>query len=351
MAEIDNIRITNRDKLLIYVIGYKSLGESIVILLGNNRDGYRFSGVIDSFKTKDLFVTKELLDLYNIKKLNFICWTHPDWDHTLGLVDLFEYFNEDESYFIMPEGILGKDIRDTFINDYNDNRFEAEYCRLYERINQIKPENFETASKNKEIFNFNLIKRDKSINVTIKAFAPVPKTVRDQSLEYIYSLADEVSKSGIPQKKWYKKLDAENNLYSAGLQLILKSPDMGRRSICLTGDLHDDTIDVMGLKYINAIFEYNDIFKVPHHSSTHADKLFSTGCLQKFKYGVTTSYASKDLPNGVMMRKYLSKCTGDFSRTDAKDDSYGSVLYTILLKDLFLEDPIFEGAADNVGVI
>ena len=94
----DNIKIE------IYCIGYKSEGESVIIFL-KDKEKIIWSGVIDCFK-KEINRTIEILEDNNYgtekNKLNFICISHPDYDHIYGMNDIFEHYTDDNTIFIAP---------------------------------------------------------------------------------------------------------------------------------------------------------------------------------------------------------------------------------------------------------
>ena len=74
----------------IFVIGYRERGESIVILFFD-KTNVVYSIVIDSYKAKGSdFFSSKILDENKVSKLNILCWTHPDIDHSLGIEELFD---------------------------------------------------------------------------------------------------------------------------------------------------------------------------------------------------------------------------------------------------------------------
>ena len=78
----------------INVIGYKNKGESIVFFL--KADGkVVYSGLIDCYEEASENVALTLLVNEKVKYFNFVCWTHPHDDHTIGLDKvLIEFCNE-----------------------------------------------------------------------------------------------------------------------------------------------------------------------------------------------------------------------------------------------------------------
>lgn len=90
----------------------------------------------DCYKGRDIFVTDRILKELGINELDFLCWTHIDWDHTKGLSELFRYVSPDTA-FILPTGISVREILNSTIasKDY----FSKEYRKIFQLIdNNIK---------------------------------------------------------------------------------------------------------------------------------------------------------------------------------------------------------------------
>ena len=85
----------------LYVVGYKNIGEAIIVLFRDKTDEEEkvvMSMVIDSYETKGLKLVHEVLKKYNVKNLDFVCWTHPHCDHSPGIDELIrKVFHDDAS--------------------------------------------------------------------------------------------------------------------------------------------------------------------------------------------------------------------------------------------------------------
>lgn len=93
ISSFDNLRVS------IFVIGYKNLGESNIVLFFDDKRVV-FSMVIDCFKKGELNVTEEILDSFHIEKVNMVCWSHPHCDHTPGIDGIVnKYFHSDMVVF------------------------------------------------------------------------------------------------------------------------------------------------------------------------------------------------------------------------------------------------------------
>ena len=94
--------------LEVYLLGYPGQGESILFLIKTieDKDVILYSGVIDSYENNGTNKTIELLECLNIKKLNFLCWTHPDIDHSLGIDTILQRYTNKETRVVLPDALL-----------------------------------------------------------------------------------------------------------------------------------------------------------------------------------------------------------------------------------------------------
>ncbi len=83
-----------------YVIGYKKEGESIVVLFKQD-DDVIFSMVIDSYE-RSANETIKILEKNKVKTLDFLVWTHPHKDHSVGIKRILDLFCNINSKIIFP---------------------------------------------------------------------------------------------------------------------------------------------------------------------------------------------------------------------------------------------------------
>lgn len=341
-VECNDVLVTNDEYLKLYVIGYRFQGESIILTIGNGK----FVGVIDCYRTKEEFITKSILEKLNIKRLDFICWTHMDWDHTKGMSQLRKFIKEDTA-IILPEGMNAREI-DGLINKTEiKNSYKKEFNQIFNMINKVNKNFRLTVNQSSTIFDFNLIfaQSEKKYRFIIDSFAPISGIVNEcmsETIQQFYESVTVKERYRELKERWHVDPNRKNNLYSVGLRVIIDSSD-ARVSICLCGDLDDVTIENMDERKRNKIFNRNTLFKVPHHGSENAYSLFELGCIEEFKYGVTTSFRNK-LPTKKMIKAYQKKCRS-IARTDLKKGTFGVVTYSIQLKDLIALEPEYENAA------
>lgn len=103
LSSIDNLI------LKIYVIGYKNIGEALLILFIDKKDNnVVFSIVVDCYEVDDFNITDKYLEKYGVKKLDLICWTHPHTDHSLGLDKIIKKYYDENMLIFLPELYFGK---------------------------------------------------------------------------------------------------------------------------------------------------------------------------------------------------------------------------------------------------
>ena len=63
--------------------------------------------MVDCYKTEEQNVLKLLLEKEGVQKIDFVCWTHPHDDHTVGLDEIWSQYCTEETRFcctdIIPE--------------------------------------------------------------------------------------------------------------------------------------------------------------------------------------------------------------------------------------------------------
>ena len=78
-------------KVRIYVIGYRNIGESIVVFMIDDNKGVDkvvFSMIIDCYKKGDLNIAMDLLKKHGVSELDFAIWTHPHDVHSPGFDEI-----------------------------------------------------------------------------------------------------------------------------------------------------------------------------------------------------------------------------------------------------------------------
>lgn len=96
--------VRNALKIEVYVIGYKGIGESIVLFIKAD-SLVIFSAVVDSYCYCGENKTIEILNKNSVDKIDYFCWSHPDEDHSLGIDELFHNYIDEDTLINIPEDV------------------------------------------------------------------------------------------------------------------------------------------------------------------------------------------------------------------------------------------------------
>lgn len=92
----------------INVIGYRTRGESIVFFLKTD-DEVAYAGLVDCYELESVNMAANLLSETGADYLDFVCWTHPHEDHSVGLAEIIrKYCSEKTAFWMAP--IISEDL-------------------------------------------------------------------------------------------------------------------------------------------------------------------------------------------------------------------------------------------------
>lgn len=118
----------------VVTIGYEKQGESIVLLLiDNKKDKVLYSMVIDSYKRHNQNRTLEILQENNVTSLDILCWTHPDSDHSRGLTEILDNYCNSSTRIITPICFWSEDYS---VKAFNPNRREKDFILEVKKLNK-----------------------------------------------------------------------------------------------------------------------------------------------------------------------------------------------------------------------
>jgi len=258
--------------LEIYTIGYKREGESIVFFIKTDNQ-IAYSGVIDCFEYNSINKTAEILMKNAVNKIDFLCWTHPDLDHSLGLDTILNQFVDFNTKIALPENISGQEF------SYHSS-VKASFDFIQDKIKPRpgrKKFDVKSASDYKYLVWLDFKGPVLTYQMTIHSIAPNSTIVRSRSLS-----------TSTPKK----------NDYSVALML-----NLGEVNILLGGDVENATINKFEEFYIPEKLDY---IKVPHHTSKSSDKLLLYLSQElKVEVACTTLYETHELPNTELLKIYL----------------------------------------------
>lgn len=295
-------------RMKLFVIGYKNMGESIIILFldkGRNNE-VLYSVVVDSFiygqSKRKVNKSDEILRKYGVENLSCLIWTHPHLDHTKGLKHIIQkYCRFNTPIFIPPH----------FYNTYNDLILVTG-----EENRQIVNDLFALNRLTKDRVSRPIVSPRKYTNldqVLLEGFSDSMHISLDAVAPYSSILDDCVSQD---------KHNLNPNMVS--IAFILSVDNF---YFFFGGDTINEHIDKMNPAYLQKCV----FVKIPHHASPTAGHLaalldsdiLDNVCATQFKVG------KSNLPNSNVLNTYANMAnhvivTGDNTHKSA---NYGMVEY------------------------
>ncbi|MCH4895651.1 hypothetical protein E0494_02925 [Marinilabiliaceae bacterium JC040] len=286
--------------LKVFIIGYSTKGESIVVFVCNKLEDnvVLFSAVIDCFELGDINKTIEILKDNSIAELNLFCWTHPDEDHTLGILNVLNDFCSNNTKILLPEGVTGspKDVLS----------YDTYQKSIFAKINE---------NNTKRLYNVKSVSVGDFRNIEYK------KIIKDSKAEIVIEVFSYTPNSSIIRRRIEENKCVVKNDYSIALLF-----DVGDISLFFSGDIEDQTIGQMSEEGFE---EKIDLLKTPHHTSDSSGKL-----LDILDKGIidtcTTTYKQNGLPKDIIVKKYMSLSNNFYStgyKTAHHTCNYGIIKY------------------------
>lgn len=320
----DNLNIN------IFTIGYTPEGESIVFIIWSGKD-ILYTGVIDSYERNNINQTKKLLDDLNISRIDMLCWSHPDYDHSVGLEKLFDYLDE-KSVFVIPSNVV----------EYRD-KIEHRYKAIWDFISK---EQLISSSQRKN--GYKPIKCEIQYIADSTSVCNLPCTSFSKGASiYEFSLKSFLPKSRYTYRGEFNEKCMEVNGFSVGVVLQL-----GEFCAVFASDCHDNYI-----KKIDSIqfTEYCDFLKIPHHgskTSTEIINCFNSAFEKEYKINVstvTTKKASR-LPASEAMEKYKAVCE-NIIYTDEMENGFEYGIGVVSVDVTDIENRYMYNFFGNAGLI
>lgn len=315
----NNKKYIVKEKLIlkIFTIGYEPMGESIVILV--IADGVvKFSAVIDCFEKEDTNLTINILEDYNVNKLDLICLTHPDKDHCKGLEKVLNKTNN-TTKILYPVNLL---------NDFNyDEEVKIVVAKLSNFIQQRRD------NRNKPV-----------LKSCINSYSvPINLNFENVTNGYIYPL---VMNTYSPVSEVIDKANARNflnNTYnyqnSHNNLSIMLSLALGDFKMLFCSDIENKSIDIvkrdLSMKDKEFFSNTIDFLKIPHHGSVGSKNILNLLKTVFVSNSVTTIYnvGNISLPHREILNMYKSKservyCTSNINKSE-NIYNYGIVEITV----------------------
>ena len=307
-----NLLFENSLKLELNVIGYHDQGESIVFFIKTD-DVVAYTGLVDCYKTEEQNVLKLLLEKEGVQKIDFVCWTHPHDDHTVGLDEIWSQYCTEETRFCCTD-IIPED----------SGLYSAEAMAIFEDIKNVH--------KSRKIKKLRIMYlKDSTLAEKLQCAGNANR--------YEFKIQSFAPNSAILGERLIGDKEEKGNAYSIGLFLFI-----GEYSIMLAGDVENQTI--------RRIEDWNleypvDYVKIPHHGSKSAyflvDKMSGLDILAP-SIATTTLFRIHKLPRKEILNKYSEwgcdeiYTTGNVEKEDV-GEGYGIIktIFDILEQNEFIE--------------
>lgn len=313
----------------IYLIGYHKKGESIVFIVRtineDETESVLYSGVVDSYKDGKN-QTIELLKSKNIKLIDFLCWTHPDEDHSKGLEDILKDFTNEKTRIVLPPSLLNiRDRLDCTAKQYCDVFSETidqkHYAKRYDIVNGSADRILQTVEIPSR-------QRRTPYKLNIKSISPFDKVIDAQ----------------------YANTKIKKNDFS--IALILEFENI---NILLASDILKNTIELIKNE-VDMPEKFNYI-KIPHHTSKSSENmLIQFNAEYKAEVACTTVFKSKKIPDKPLLKKYKNYCEKlyctdcEFTNGFNPTNQFG-ILYTSIniMKNTFASKCLFDSVEVDVS--
>lgn len=294
----------------INVIGYKTEGESSVVFIKYD-SGIAFSIVVDCFCYQNKNKTIEILRNNNVKSIDYLCWSHPDYDHSQGMCDIFTEFVNEKTIINIPENV--------------DNAYEICSNKVKNLFDTLKKEsckrksNIYTVSDNKDLLFYTddiCFKYDNyDFCLEMKSFAPNSSLICEKSL---YG-------------------DFNKNDLSIGFTMSL-----GEDVLMFTGDMGNTTIAELIKLPSQPCF-----LKIPHHGSKTSSKMLDV--LDSVNVACSTVYrkGKNNLPSHNVINLYKKKTNNLYITSSDTNNLNG---YGVINKSIDVLNDSFQTKLDGDAI-
>ncbi len=301
---MDNIQVKDIWKLQlhIHVLGYYPEGESILIVLYDISAQVPLKSIlVDCYEMNNQNRIENTLKRYSLqnKKLDYVIWTHPDRDHSIGYSNIVANYSSKKTLFILPEGLSLWSV----INDWD------------------KFKSWAAITKNKIVGKCNV----ERVNTSNRRLFPL-----SYGTSYYDGVNDEIHFSMEILTPFASQLfrHLEHNKTQKGnhmsISFIIR---LGRLGFYFGGDAENMAIREIDTNKLENLY----FVKIPHHGSDTSDILPSKLNNQQDEcdpliISVATGYhkGSSDLPLATVLEQYKMKSSKILkTEDDSHHYSYG----------------------------
>lgn len=300
---VRNVSDCSRVILRIKVIGYRNQGESIIFeLVDSSADAIIYIGCVDSYELSHENKTLQYLNSLKDRKLDFFCWSHPDNDHSKGLLEIYRQACDGNTLICIPATLDEKLNQKLDLSDANRRIYDE-----FDAHNNSFPGKLLGISTNKgDIIEEIFIKDPVGHEVEFRLWGVAPN-------------------GGIIRSWRSTSNESVKNVLSVCLVIQL-----GAYRFILGGDVPDESI---GYIYRPQVKDPVWI-KLPHHGSDTgilmADWItYESGNL----YACTTVFTPKNLPDDTVLNRYMNRGCSRIDSTHTGFCPYGEIDYCFNLFD------------------
>lgn len=294
----------------IFVIGYKNIGESIVVLFRDICDGSEkiiMSMVIDSYEKEDFNMIRKVLSKYHVDKLDFVCWTHPHCDHSPGIDSLIrDMFNENMVIF-SPKFYYGNLMPDLLKSE------SSKTPEIFDNIwNQVKDH-----PSFSEIWRTISANGDATHPYLLQLLTEDGTSYKDVCFFFLTPIGSRTDVFATKGKQFGKpnELSVSFILSVDGCDFFFGGDTENEHAAGISKEI------VRGMRWI----------KVPHHCSLGA-KCIADSIGPQFDYAASTVFKSSNLPQEEIQIIYAKKGTLHMTQLEENDEyqplyEYGIIQY------------------------
>lgn len=273
-----------------YIIGFKNEGESIIFFIRVD-GGISFSGLIDCYKIKRDEIVKDILNKNKVQSLDFICWTHPDLDHSKGIKEIIENYSSEKTSVWIPEGIDQQEIRCS-------KEIQSFFGYLKDSIKSNNGLKVYSASDKKDLLCYN------------------PIAFQFNTEIYPLQLISYTPNSSLIREQLYLDRFVKND---RSIFLVLS---LGEVKNLFTGDIEDKAICSLPHEFEG---DHIHVVKIPHHGSGSSVSFLDLGwgdcdlaCSTVYRIGQSNLPEIDIMDRYKQMSRYLV-CTG---KTTSQSEKY-----------------------------
>jgi beta-lactamase superfamily II metal-dependent hydrolase len=268
----------------VYVIG-NGIGESILIHI----PGF-YCILVDCYETKNNRSVTNLLRKLKINKIDILCWTHPHYDHYLGMSNIFNEFDV-RSFWRFEGNSLQSILAKQMLHPEEIERNKAkELEELFRCIKKFIENNSTGFHRVQNGYQYNFRINEKS-SIKINVFAPFSSIIDDIEDQLLNKLKNIIND---PDEDY-------SDVLINRLSVVL-SISINKTNIILLSDIDNKVLDLL-----NGFVDFEDykIIKVPHHYSKSCNVVISK--IDKSKIAISTPFTRYRLPNIEVYNEYAAR--------------------------------------------